>query len=131
MECYATHLSLWRAGIYCGTLWVPLLPPSPIIILHPIWFSLPVVTTVVVPLLLSYFVLVKGVFSPVPPYCGYSKPSHSFDIMLIYLICHVYSMRRSRGMAIRPTFKMFELSPSSNIKEGVEEFFSTPFFMLL
>ena len=24
MECYATHLSLWRAAIYCGTLWVPL-----------------------------------------------------------------------------------------------------------
>ena len=46
-----------------------------------------VVTTVVVSLLLSYFVSVKGVFSPVPPYCGYSKPSHSFDIMLIYLVC--------------------------------------------
>ena len=28
----------------------------------------PVVTTVVVPLLLSYSVLVKGVFSPSPPY---------------------------------------------------------------
>ena len=35
-----------------------------------------VVTTVLVPLLLSYFVSVKGVFSPFPPYCGYSKPSH-------------------------------------------------------
>ena len=46
-----------------------------------------VVTTVVVPLLLSYSVSVKGVFSPVPPYCGYSKPSHSFVIMLIYLVC--------------------------------------------
>ena len=44
---------------------------------------LSVVTTVVVPLLLSYFALVKGVFSPVPPYCGYSKPSHSFDISFL------------------------------------------------
>ena len=24
LECYATHLSLWRAAIFCGTLWVPL-----------------------------------------------------------------------------------------------------------
>ena len=46
-----------------------------------------VMTTVVVSLLLSYSVSVKGVFSPVPPYCGYSKPSHSFVIMLIYLVC--------------------------------------------
>ena len=41
-----------------------------------------VVTTVVVPLLLSYSVSVKGVFSPAPPYCGYLKPSHSFVIMI-------------------------------------------------
>ena len=33
-----------------------------------------VMTTVVVPLLLSYFVPVKGVFSPVPPYCGIQNP---------------------------------------------------------
>ena len=26
----------------------------------------------------------KGVFSPVPPYCGYLKPSHFF-VMFIYL----------------------------------------------
>ena len=47
MECYATHLSLWRAAIYCGTLWLPLSLPAQVfslflIILHPIWFSLPV-----------------------------------------------------------------------------------------
>ena len=29
MECYATHLSLWRAAIFCGTLWVLLPPPRP------------------------------------------------------------------------------------------------------
>ena len=29
MECYVTHLSLWRAAIYCGTLWVPLPPIFP------------------------------------------------------------------------------------------------------
>ena len=29
MECYATHLSLWRAAIFCGILWVPLPPPRP------------------------------------------------------------------------------------------------------
>ena len=46
-----------------------------------------VVTTVVVPLLLSYVVTVKGVFSPAPPYCGYLKPSHSFVIILRYLVC--------------------------------------------
>ena len=46
-----------------------------------------VVTIVIVPLLLSYSVSVKGVFSPAPPYSGYSKPSHSFVIMLLYLVC--------------------------------------------
>ena len=29
MECYITHLSVWRAAIYCGTLWVPLLLSRP------------------------------------------------------------------------------------------------------
>ena len=50
-----------------------------------------VVTIVIVPLLLSYSVLIKGVFSPAPPYCGYSKPSHSFVIMLICLVCLIFS----------------------------------------
>ena len=30
--------------------------------------------------------LAKGVFSPVPPYCGYSNPPHSVIIMCIYLV---------------------------------------------
>ena len=29
MECYATHLSLWRTAIYCSTLWLPLPPSQP------------------------------------------------------------------------------------------------------
>ena len=29
MECYVSHLSVWRAAIYCGTLWVPLPPSRP------------------------------------------------------------------------------------------------------
>ena len=32
MEIYAMHLSLWRAAIFCGTLWLPLHPPSPIFV---------------------------------------------------------------------------------------------------
>ena len=30
MECYATHLIVWRAAKYCGILWLPLPPPSPL-----------------------------------------------------------------------------------------------------
>ena len=41
MECYAMHSRLWRAVIYCGTL-----QPFPLfflfLILHLIWFSMPV-----------------------------------------------------------------------------------------
>ena len=41
MECYATPWKLWRAAIYCGTLWLPLPLPAlfflPFLILHPIW----------------------------------------------------------------------------------------------
>ena len=32
MECYATPSWLWRAAIYCGTLWLPLPPSTPLFV---------------------------------------------------------------------------------------------------
>ena len=49
MECYVMHLSIWRAAIYCSTLWVPLPRPahflslsqmvSPDLVLLPVWLE--------------------------------------------------------------------------------------------
>ena len=37
MECYAAPSRLWRAAIYCGTLWLP--PSTPLFVLFSVFFT--------------------------------------------------------------------------------------------
>ena len=123
MECYATHLSLWRAAIYCGTLWVPLPLSRP--------FSLSFL------LFCTRFglaCLFGWMFDSTRRSRGMAiRPTNKGK--LNQRGCNLIRKReekragRGRGTHIVPQFIMFQLSPSSNIKEGVEEF-STPSFML-
>ena len=52
------------------------------------WLSITHVIYKLLSLSRSFYLLclAKEVFSPVPPYCGYLKPSHLFVLMFIYLV---------------------------------------------